>query len=1441
MNKTLTHALGALSLLAASFTTATAQSTDVPSIYGSVVYATGWQDMTEAPYGVYAIDGGNTAAPRAVKIDPRLIANGGGVYVDGLYHLVSYTIYEDGIAVALRTYDVEHDWRLVRERYMDTSGCIASDLTYDPTADVIFGCFGRGTDDLNRSYVLGTIDEYTGEVTEIGTLTEHLLTLACNREGELYGISEFGRLYRVNKENAALTLIGSTGKNIKYDQSMTFDYATGRLFWAATPHGTDKPVHLYEVNTTNAECSSFGEIFKRYEFTGIFTTSPFTAATEPGRITNMRADFPAGALTGYLRFSAPSTTFGGTALSGNLNYRVRVDGKVLSTGTCTAGAEVSVPATLTAGAHLVKVDVSGDAGRSPVAVGEYWWGLDTPIAGNVTTTKGDDGRVTLTWSAAKGVHDGYIDASGVTYRVVRQPGNVQIYDGAELTCTEATAVTEYGAYTYEVTAYAAGVKGATVTSEPVILGNAVEVPYVEPFNTENALRTYTIVDANADNCTWYYDEGAVCYAYSEDGNDANDWIITPPFRLDPEMVYALELDVESAFGGSELFRVATGHSPEVTAMTHEILPATPVANAEARTQRIMFRPEAGAEATFIGIQATSPYETGYLLTLDRISLDEVASAHAPAAVTDLKVTPADSGRMSATITLTAPTKAIDGADLTEDCEVDILRGRVAVAALTGIRPGQAVTVTDTPTLPGNYTYSVVVVGGYGEGLKAEATAYVGEDLPGTPGDIRLLEETPGHLVMTWTAPTVGTHGGFVNSEGVTYEVTNSAGTTETIEDCRYETDVTVPTDKQQMHQFKIRPRSSRGRGATVESNTVFVGQGYPLPFTESFSYRSFDREPWNNVLGAGAEWNILAYGLYTDPQDADGGMYLHMGNVEGDVSHLTSPKLTLSGNHPTLRFWMYHHPKTRNVVKVQILHTDGTTELLDSIPESDVSQTDSIGGWYQHTYALNDYQDKGDIQLNWLFEDHLSPELINSLYLDNIRVYDWLDHSLSMVGMTNRETSVQVGDSIHFDVTVRNDGSQPAEGFRLVLHRDGQVVSTLYPDAVAADATQTFTLVDRPNADAKESSRYFVTIDWNLDEVTTDNRSAEVTVTVLPGLPFVDTLTAGVEGSSITLDWTAPYVGNGDTTEETVTEGFESYTPFTISNVGRWTLVDGDKRQVLGIQDGHGDYIEYDHVGEPMAYQIFRPSAINLNSIYAPYAGEQVLAAFSCGRYCPNDDWLISPEVKGGQTVTFWAKSPDNNYYDTNEVIQVLYSTGSTATADFVQIGSDITVPGSWKQFTFDLPADAHRFAIRCISDDQYILYLDDITYTQSVSSLSLIGYNVYRDGERLNETPVTTTHFADAQPSDDWHEYTVTAVYTEGESVHSDAVSASVTGIHGTTDGRQPTFTLGRGFIRVLPGEGITRIVDLSGRVRYEGRKGVTVSLAPGVYIVGGERVLVR
>lgn len=232
-----------------------------------------------APYGVYSLPANNASALSQVKLDNKIKAYGGGVYVDGHYYLVDYTPYETDRTVAFRIFDVEKDWKLVSEKKITTYSSVASDLAYDPTTDKIFGCFR--VDPMKDDYYFGTFNPVTGFSSKIANLKEELMAVACNREGKIYGIGRYGMLYSIDKETGTLTEIGQTNKTIKYAQSATFDYASGKMYWAMTPHYTNESPEICEVNLSTGAVTTLTTIPERYEFTGIYTTSSYTESNAP--------------------------------------------------------------------------------------------------------------------------------------------------------------------------------------------------------------------------------------------------------------------------------------------------------------------------------------------------------------------------------------------------------------------------------------------------------------------------------------------------------------------------------------------------------------------------------------------------------------------------------------------------------------------------------------------------------------------------------------------------------------------------------------------------------------------------------------------------------------------------------------------------------------------------------------------------------------------------------------------------------------------------------------------------------------------------------------------------------------------------------------------------------------------------------------------------------
>ena len=104
--------------------------------------------------------------------------------------------------------------------------------------------------------------------TTVGTLADHLYAFAINGEGVAYGMQGTGDLYTVNLTNASVTLVGSTGVQCAYVQTMAFDRETNELFWAQILDGST--YGMYRVDPTTASALNLGTVADVLEFTGLF-------------------------------------------------------------------------------------------------------------------------------------------------------------------------------------------------------------------------------------------------------------------------------------------------------------------------------------------------------------------------------------------------------------------------------------------------------------------------------------------------------------------------------------------------------------------------------------------------------------------------------------------------------------------------------------------------------------------------------------------------------------------------------------------------------------------------------------------------------------------------------------------------------------------------------------------------------------------------------------------------------------------------------------------------------------------------------------------------------------------------------------------------------------------------------------------------------------------
>lgn len=1442
-----------LLLLGVGGLSATAQTAGeaLPTVYGSVIFGLKWEQMQNPPYGIYAVPPTDGNAIQAVATSPDLKANGGGVYADGLYYLISYADGASGTVATLRVYDVAAGWKLLRQIDRLPAQSVANDLTYDPAGDTIYGVFWSH----DKVYTLGTLDPLTGLSHAIGELSDPLIALASDKQGRLYGIGAYGMLYEVNKQTAALTEVGSTGQTIRYAQSATFDFASGRLIWAMTPHDFAKEVELCEVNPQTGATTTLTTVPNRYELTGIYTESPFTESDAPARATDLQLNYPQGALNGSLSFALPTTTFGGASLSADgLTYTVTLDDQVLAeNATAQPGQTLTLQPALTEGLHTLKVSTTNAAGRSPLLKRFFWAGVDAPQALSPTAAMADDGTVDISWQApTTGVHGGYIDTGSLTYKVVREPDGEPIYEGTATQCSDTgTADLPYGYYSYTITAYAGGQAGEVAQTPNLTIGEAAELPYTQTFDNEQDIETLSTIDANGDDNTWQFFGDCMVYGYSEAGYDGNDWLVTPPFDLKHNYVYQLSFDAKADEGFTEQVAAGWGSELSPNGLPNQIMPVTQVTSTRYQTLKANFRPTADGPA-YVGVQARSTYSDGSFLYIDNLNVTPVASTEAPDTVTHFTATPDAQGARSVTLSFTTPTTNLEGAPLTGPLTVEVAReaDQRIIATLKDQQPGQTCTVTDQPPTNGQHTYSVTVTNEAEGGVEAYASAFVGADAPAAVGGLQAQADEEGRVEVSWTAPARGAHGGYLNPEGLTYRIGNLNGlstqattTTET----HYTDQLTMEPDKQRLAWYEVTAFNAQGTSPVATTDTVFVGKPYALPFSESFPNRQLNRGPWSINDSPLSQWQILGMGTFASPADDDGGLAVFSTLTEGAVSKLTGPRLDLSGNRsPLLTFSLWHSAGCSSTLSVALREGNGTLHPLATLdPAEGAPSTEANKGeWQVHSFNLTPYRDLKDVQLVFTGTGGVPPESgwTVPVYIDAISIVDVPDGNLAMGQLTVDKDFAEIGQTLTFHTTCTNRGGGEATGYSLALYRNETEVARVQGEPLAPGEHVDLTLTDTPNGDAAESNQYTVRLAWDADEVATDNITDTVAVTLLPGKPYVEALSGSTEAGSVRLTWQQPAGIDRDTQAHEVTEDFESYIPFTIRHFGQWSLIDGDGQSTLGIQDGTGYFIEYPHVEDPKAYIIFNPKAVNLSPMYfSAHSGQQVAAAFSSGRYTANDDWLISPAVDGAQTISFWACSPDNVYYGTQESVQVLYSTTGTARDDFKQLGSTIQVPGRWTQYSQALPEGTRYFALRCTSLDQYILFLDDITYRKAARDFSLTGYNVYRDGELLNAAPLTATTYTDAAAAGANHSYTVTAVYNLGESIPSPAWSEATTGLGDELTAGAATWRAWNegGLLRVTAPDGYwLQVFDASGRLLHSGAGSFSLSLPHGVYLVkGGSR----
>lgn len=456
------------------------------------------------------------------------------------------------IPVELIRYDIEKD---VTESVGELSGYTShiNDMSYDYSTKTMYAISV-----LNDAYTqLFTIDLNTAESKLVADLDRRFFTLACTYEGQLYGISFEGDLCKIDKTNGNVTVVGATGWHPTYYQSMEFDHSDETLYWAANlMGGTDFDDCIATVDINTGAAQKVAAVGNSPQIAGLYVPFAASAKGTPSAVSDFECVPGAnGATTVALYWMNPTQTFDGKELSSLTDIKVYRDRELIKTfENPEMGEEMSYTDDLgdvKGGYHFYSVVASNSVGEGAEEKVRIFVGRDIP-ADITTLTLQHDGydKAVISWNQPElGPNGGYVDASSLSYKVVRKPDGRVIADGLKQTTVSDENISPVGQYSYSVVASNADGESNAVETETRVFGPAYSMPVTFDFTAFDADNSWTVMDANKDGYAWMWTKvssGDRVMGHQASSTAASDdWLISYYMPFEKDATYRAEMELHA--------------------------------------------------------------------------------------------------------------------------------------------------------------------------------------------------------------------------------------------------------------------------------------------------------------------------------------------------------------------------------------------------------------------------------------------------------------------------------------------------------------------------------------------------------------------------------------------------------------------------------------------------------------------------------------------------------------------------------------------------------------------------------------------------------------------------------------------------------------------------------------------------------------------------------
>ena len=487
--------------------------------------------------------------------------------LDDKYYYLDYTQNQSGYK-SNGFYSLDLDSKAIKT-IVDYGGVqqgpIICHLAWDAQSQTMYGL-----NDLESGSGLSKINLETGVISKVCefTFTDepepaksydnfHTLmdAIAVNYDGEMYGVSYWGGLYKINTSTGVCQYIAPLDYNpdkayMYMNNCLFFDNETNELYFRMyTYYG--RHYELLKIDKNTGHCTHVSDlpyatsgytITTAGNFDGIVIPYIAAEASAPAKVQNLKVTPGAnGALSATVSWTNPSKTFGrGGTLEDLDSVVVFRDGVEVACfdNPVIGGEQTWTDNTLTArGYYSYKIIPYNDMGRGDRTSAAAFIGPDNPEAPADVQLEADGSDGVLTWTApTTGKTGGYINTADLKYDILRLPDSVKVatdYAGTNFTDDN---ITRMNRYTYSIIAKAGGYSSEKAVSNEEILGPAFEVPDTLMNSKEN-FNLWTLIDAdgNSFNFTWQepsnWSFGGASIGYPYDQWPCADWMISPKIHF----------------------------------------------------------------------------------------------------------------------------------------------------------------------------------------------------------------------------------------------------------------------------------------------------------------------------------------------------------------------------------------------------------------------------------------------------------------------------------------------------------------------------------------------------------------------------------------------------------------------------------------------------------------------------------------------------------------------------------------------------------------------------------------------------------------------------------------------------------------------------------------------------------------------------------------------